>query len=227
MRIFFVFLLLLNVLYAAWNFLYPVKIATQVKPLPEDLKTLQLLSEIDKPAPDEFPVSEPESVKIDSEPESKPVLPPSCYTLGPFKDENIMQQVKGALAETTLELSMRKREESERHRYWVHIPSLGSRADARAMSKRLGKEKIKDFYIVRSGDNKNSISLGHFREKKHAERRLSNLKKRGFEANLEVIYRQYNLYWLDYSIGPEQAENDDFIEKFLIDGVSRLDRDCQ
>lgn len=234
MRLFLVFLLILNVLYAAWNYFQPVQTVSDVRPLPTELRSLRLLSENisnDNDSPGESVSVENAkadvSIKIETEQSSTPVDLKKCFTLGPFKDESIMQQVKGALAENVDNLVVRKREESERHRYWVRIPSLGGRAQARLMSKALADKKIKDFYIVRSGSNKNSISLGHFREKKHADRRVKNLKKHDIDAEIEVIYRNYNLYWLDYSVEDQRPENDEFIQKFIIDGVARLNRDCK
>ena len=235
MRLFLVFLLLLNLLYAVWNYFQPVKPHNRVKALPSDLKSLQMLSEVanDTSVSAEEPVnpvvSQPEQKVVPAE-EQAPVEPlpvVRCYTLGPFKDESIMQQLKAVLAEKAQGVEVRKLEESEQHRYWVHIPALKDRAAAKAMTRTLAGKKIKDFYIVRGGENNNRISLGHFREKKHADRRIKLLKKHDIKAEIEIIYRHFNIYWLDYSEVDNQIEGEDFIQEFLIDGVARLNRDCE
>jgi len=227
MRLFFVFLLILNFLFAGWQYLQPSKSEELIEPFPAELNRLQLLAELkekkqieDIESP-ELVVDTPEIVDISTE-----FIGDVCYTLGPFKDEEILQQVKGALSEQDLDVVIRKREESERHRYWVYLPAFESRAQSVEMSKKLAQKNIKDYYIVRSGDMYKSISLGHFKDKAYADRRVSNLKKRGFDAEIEVIYRNFNIFWLDYRLASNEDVSDEHVREFLVEGVVRLDRDC-
>ena len=229
MRTFFVFLLVLNLLFAAWQYFNPAKSELSVKPLPESLTPVRLINEAKEGAPLLVQSSAPIEKPLLSLPEPMAQEPAvvDCYTLGPFKDEGSINKAKKVLAERLDRMAIRKIEESERHRYWVYLPALENRKAAIAKSKDLAKRKIKDYYIVRSGEHNNGISLGHFKEKSHADRRVKKLIDLGFNAKMDVIYRRYNLYWLDYEANNEIQEHDVLIDSVTVDGVSRLTRACK
>ena len=252
MRLFLVFIVLLNLLYAAWQFLNPSVTDSSIAPLPDNLQTLELLRET-RVSPeaegednrdlqrtgensDELAIADmvPDNVALDdvasgdAGKEAEVVeLAVSCYTLGPFKDKEIMQQLKISLSEHVQNMSVRKLRESEKHRYWVYIPSLGSRKRARQMVERLRGSQIKDFYIILNGDARNGVSLGHFKEPLHANRRYKKVKDLGFNAEIKVIYRDFDVYWLDYQFAGVQAEGSFSIQEYVTEGVSQLERQCK
>lgn len=216
------FLVILNLLYGLWQYYFPVSQITELEPLPQDLGTLHMLAEIVNE--DLAAIENP----IDEQPqENNGDKKLFCYTLGPFKDEALANTVSELLRRHVKKLKRRSREESEQHRYWVYIPSLDSRTAAIAMSKRLAKEKIKDYYIIRSGSKNNGISLGHFKEKHHAYRRLERLTALGFAVDIEPVSQVYQVYWLDYQVLGESPAELEAIKSFQEDGVARLDRACE
>lgn len=232
MRVFFLFLLIINVLIGIWFYTQPVKNHLAIKPLPENLQRIEMLHEDSvKPqakstasiAKQVVVEASADTISADSTNKSGMV----CSTLGPFKDEAILKQAQKQLHGQVLNISVRKREENQRHRYWVYMPVMASRAIAIEASKRLAQAKIGDYYRVRSGEKKNAISLGHYREKSHAERRVSNLKKAGFDTEVEVIFRKIDVFWLDYSIDESKDFDAEAVNEYLVDGVTRLDRNCK
>jgi len=239
MRILLVFIIILNVLYAGWEYLNPADNSNYIRPLADNLKTLELLHE---PATEAL-ITEGDELAITSvreggyleqveKPDSdnevgEPVVDKiSCYTLGPFKDKNIMQQLRETIAEYVMDISVRKRQESEKHRYWVYVPALQDRKQAKLVAKQLRQKNINDFYIVLSGKSKNSISLGHYREPKHASSRMKRVMDLGFKAEIEVIYRDYDIYWLDYKVDEVSGEPGFSVNEYISEGVSQLARDC-
>jgi len=242
MRLFLVFIVLLNLLYAAWQFLSPSVTDNSIAPLPDNLQTLELLRET-RVSPETEGVNNEDQQRAgensaelaidnvaldDADKEAELVeLVASCYTLGPFKDKEIMQQLKISLSEHVQNMSVRKLSESEKHRYWVYIPSLGSRKRARQMVERLRGSQIKDFYIILNGDARNGVSLGHFKEQLHANRRFKKVKDLGFNAEIKVIYRDFDVYWLDYQFAGDQVEGSFSIQEYATEGVSQLERQCK
>lgn len=250
MRTLFILLILSNIAYAGWVYLNPVKQYT-VPSLPEGLKTLVLLKDTERDA-DPLPgaTEQPEGAATDGGLEagdgaidavhlevsgSDGVLPgktastdlqPVCYTLGPFKDKLIMQQLRDSLSEEVGEVSVRQRTEAEKHRYWVYAPAK-NRRKARELAQNLRDKKVKDFYIVLKGVRKNNVSLGHFRESKHASRRVKKLNGLGFDARVDVIYRDFEVYWLDYALSGEKASENFRIGEYITDGVSQISRQCE
>ncbi len=235
MRILLVFIIVLNLLYAGWEYLNPVVRDGGVPALANSLKTLELLNEdkIDllKMQAEDNKLAEPANTEdvgepVDSIP-SESAESKTCYTLGPFKDKNIMQQLRESIAEYVSDIEVRKRQQSIKHRYWVYVPALPNKKQAKLMAKSLRQKKINDFYIVLSGSEKNSISLGHFREPTHANRRVKKVVALGFNAEIKVIYREYDIYWLDYQVNSDSAGADFSVDEYISDGVSQLVRDCR
>ncbi len=233
MRTLLVFIVVLNLLYAGWEYLNPTVKVNELKPLATSLKRLQLLNEekinaLKAASMSRNDVADNQQQKL---PDDMPVTESSeittCYTLGPFKDENIMLQLRDSIAEYVNGLSVRKRAETVKHRYWVYVPALANKKLAKLTAKKLRKKHINDFYIVLSGGEKNSISLGHFREPKHANRRMKKVQNLGFKAEIKVIYREYDIYWLDYQIESTEGESGFSVEEYISDGVSQLERACK
>ena len=222
MRILFLFLLLLNLLFAAWQYYSPEKIVVQTPPVSDRLERLVLLKEVDRLVEKEHEVIE----QVGDNVVDIAVQNKVCFTLGPYTDKDVVTQIESQIGAEVFDFVVREREEQELHRYWVYLPGYKDRNSARKGSKLLAKKNIKDYYIIQKGDKKNSISLGHFKEKPNADERVKELGKLGFEPEIEVIYRAYQLYWLDYSLKDDRAEIESKIQEYLIDGVTLLDRKC-
>lgn len=228
MRLFFLFLLIVNGLFALWIYSQPQKQAASLPPLPAGMAAIELLHPAAvEPMPS--PANDPSDEEMPAVPVAEKVVSeqPRCYTLGPFADQADADSVRRELEELADRVALRKRAEREVHRYWIYIPSLGSRTQAIEVSKSLARNNIKDYYIVRSGDNNNAISLGHFREKKHADRRIRLLESLGFEVNKEQIYRQYDLFWLDFRLAASRSLEPVNALASGTEGVARLERSCE
>ncbi len=123
----------------------------------------------------------------------------ACYSLGPFLEEKSVQSASSTLkilgVVTTYKLETRQ----EVSGYWVYIPPLPSRADARKVISMLKKRGIKDFLIVSNGLKKNAISLGFFRTRDGAQQHQTRMQALGLNPILEVSYREIAGYWLDFS----------------------------
>lgn len=236
MRIFFVFLLLLNLLFFFWQYTQPEKQTLAIKPLPSHMKPVVLLRELKGGQSVESGPVEVTVIEVVEPPEPVEVIEPdvqmmvekdSCYTLGPFEDQQRVKEVQKVLEGYSKNLAVRKIQEKEQHRYWVYLGAARNRNEAIETSQELAKKRLKDYYIVRGGENNNRISLGHYREKNSAERRMSQLKLLGYEPVLEVIYRTFDLFWLDYVLESNHLLDEGVLQDFMAEGVVKLDRACE
>lgn len=236
MRVLFYYLLVLNLLYAGWENFQPVYNHAGLPPLADDLATLELLNEsadalngvflAQVPEGDAVStVNEIEADEINQLPLKAAAL--ACFTLGPFRDEGIMRQTRESMAEFVKDIDVRVLEESEKHRYWVYVPSLPNRKQANEVARRLKESNLKDLYVVLSGAAKNSISLGHFREPVFANNRVKRVNELGIDASIEVIYKKYNVYWVDYRVAKEDADAEALINNLVSEEVSRINRICE
>jgi hypothetical protein len=218
MRILFLFLLLMNLLFFGWQSWYPQQTVVAADPLPAGLSSIKLMREAEAGSHSQ----KDEIVQVEeSQPDSK-----TCHTLGPFEDEQIVEELKQKLQANTTQLTVRVIQESQLHRYWVY-QKVSNNEEALAVSRSLVQQNISDYYIMTSGVDK-KVSLGHFKEKAYAERREQQLRQLGFPVETEVVYHYFKLYWLDYALLATQRDQvKDLITPYLINEISILNRECE
>lgn len=125
---------------------------------------------------------------------------PQCRSLGPFDKRKQAEKVETLLQQQGIHLSLRVSNDARRKGYWVHLPPAASRDAARVKARKLKNEhRIKDIFIVATGQKKNSISLGVFSKFELAYRRQSEIRKLGFNAQLNDVKLPKKEYWLDWS----------------------------
>ena len=175
----------------------------------------------------------PEAGAVDKPPAAAAVVAsrlPRCYTLGPFRDLDKLRALTRDIKAYVETADFRGKEETEQSLYWVYIKPLKSRKEAIATGKRLRARKIKDFYIIREGENINGISLGYFRNKNGAQGLVKKVRKQGFDASLEPVFKTYTVYWLDYRLAAEKSIPRDVIEKHMKlnkrSEIKNMEREC-
>lgn len=240
MRISIVVLVLLNLAYFIWNYSQP-QTSSYVKPppLPQDVLTLRLVSEIEqdsKALPDalEEPQEgsgtiEPDSDEPDSELDMEPVETRKCYTLGPFEDVSESRRAAESIETQGLSVAQRTVKAQILKGYWVYLPPQPNYKRAKRISTKLASKGVKDYYIIRKGDYSNAISLGLYNDEIYGKRRISKIKTLGFEPVMKAQFREKSLYWLDYSEVGSNSLSTEFWES-IADARGRLQRiakDCE
>ena len=77
------------------------------------------------------------------------------------------------------------------------LPAAASLADAQATAQRIGAAGFGDYFIVREGNEANSIALGRYRNEDSANRRAQSLVAAGFPARAEPLGDGRVSYWID------------------------------
>ena len=220
MKLLFWVLLISNVLLGTWLYqLPPVSAEPLKKKIPEFEQSLALMNEVElKP--------EVALAVVDAPVVERNVA--ECFTIGPYKKEPDAEQVKSALLDLNASPVIRQREESERWGYRVYIKPQDNYADAQELARSLQASGVSDYYIILSGEDKNGVSLGHFKSHQHAKRRLSRVGQLGFDSELDVIEKNYDLFWVDYQVLDNSANDVDLkVASFVAEGgVSKLSRSC-
>lgn len=214
----FVLLMLLNILFAAWQYLTPNEITLDKNELPVYLSDIRLMQEL------------PGAVAVDVSAVNTEdgLIPPRffCFTLGPFSDNQVTEEIKQQLREFTEKLETRVIEENELHRYAVYLETK-SYDDAVVISKSLAQQSVTDFYIM-TKDGKKRVSLGYFKEKAYADKRIQRLTGLGYRPQTETIFRRYQLYWLDYDLNEIQKDRvNELVSPYLQNEISLLSRNCE
>jgi len=197
-----------------------------VAELPAGAPKLVLLSEVDKASL----TLDKSELKTDVE-NVKVVKTASvvnkCFTVGPFKEENKITSFEALIKKKVKKTGVRERVETLHWRYWVYLPAAGSKSKAVKLASDLARKGLKDYYVIARGEYKNSVSLGHFKEKEFAEYRLKAIKKMGYAPKMSAIEKEYTLYWLDYTAKNGNGFSNQALDEFeLGESIRQFTREC-
>lgn len=151
-----------------------------------------------------------------------------CYTLGPFKDLDRARAVSVRLDDLGADVQQRSKVEQEQYGYRVYLPPYATREEAVADARKLAEYGVRDYFIITDDqDKKNGISLGLFRKKSGAIRRMAQVRRFDFKPQMEIRYRDTTIYWLDYRHSTE-FDSGPLWRELAEDApdIQRLDRDC-
>jgi len=122
-----------------------------------------------------------------------------CRSVGPFTSQAEARRAAAMLAETGRVPLQRVTEGEVWLGYWVYIQPFASAEEADEVAQALERALVEDFYIIRDGELANAISLGVYSQQAGAEARLSEMRTRGFPAEMTDRYRSAPVYWLDFA----------------------------
>jgi len=149
-----------------------------------------------------------------------------CYTLGPFREMKTLRLVTREIKDYVVDASFRSREEQEQTMFRVLLKPVGSKQEAKALTRELASKNIKDYFIISEGPSKNAISLGYFSSKSRAYRHADRVRKLGFDVVAEPVFSTYTIYWLDYRIKADHEIPQQIFEDHLEKSSQRLNRSC-
>jgi cell division septation protein DedD len=120
-----------------------------------------------------------------------PAIPASdgnrqCFSFGPFTDAAALDAARTRLQPRVT--TLRARSVATTRRGWrVWLPPLADRASAQAMAARIEAAGFKDYYVIPTGADANSIALGRFGNEAAARRQQSALETAGFPAQVDAL----------------------------------------
>ncbi|TDR23509.1 SPOR domain-containing protein [Marinicella litoralis] len=191
MRYFFILLLMANIAFFVWTKRLSPPTKKAFTTVDVGVTPLQLVAELDTET-NNTPIPE-KPVDINDD------VQQMCFSVGPFDIEANIHAAAETLNPLVLKTNIRKITTTQEAGYWVYLPALSSRAEALKKGRELAAAFVRDYYVVTSGDNENSISLGLYREPYNADNRINELSKKGFQVNKEIRIEQWPEFWLDFS----------------------------
>ncbi len=193
LRLLFVLLSALNIAVAAWLFLGQ-PYAHVRGPTDPGVPELRLLSEM--PAAKD-PSSASGALAADASHSY------SCMTLGPFDTPQDLRDARQALGSQVARMRSRQEQTSQPTAWWVHLPAAASRTQALEQARQLANRNISDYFVVGSGDQANTVSLGLFRDPANARKRMGELVAAGFPARMSERTENVPEYWLDLMVADD------------------------
>lgn len=198
LRLLFVCLIAFNIAVGAWLFLGQ-PYARGGMPSDPGVSELRLLSELPEPAatsPVRATVSDP-AAAVPRHTNSY-----TCLALGPFATPQDLRSARQSLATQAARMRSRQEQTSQTSGWWVYLPAAGSRAQALERARQLGSHNITDYFVVSSGDQSNTVSLGLFKDPANARKRRDEVAAAGFPARMSERGESVPEYWLDLVVAP-------------------------
>lgn len=204
LRLLFVFLAALNIAVGAWLVLGQ-PYARGGYPADPGVRELRLLSEMAE-SPSTAPLSTAMAEPAPSMPAAGNANYEGCLALGPFATPQDLRDARRTLTPHVLRMRSRQEQASQNVGWWVYMPAAASHAQALATARLLDAGKINDYYVVSTGVQANTISLGLFKEAANASKRLEQVNAAGFSAKMSERSETVPQYWLDLRV----ADRDHF-----------------
>jgi SPOR domain len=228
-RLLFVLLIALNIAVAAWLWLGEDGAHNPIAS-DRDVPRLQLLAEV-PPAAHSVALPPPATQGLSSSGSAPvvaqtapapevlatvaPVLPATplaaastkrsyrCLALGPFLTQADVRGARTALAPKVARLRTRQEQTALSHGWRVYLPALPTREQALALARKLDAKDVKDYFVVSSGDQPNTISLGLFHDPANARKRRDDVAALGFPARMSELTDSVPNYWLDLVVADD------------------------
>ncbi|WP_266158964.1 SPOR domain-containing protein [Dyella silvatica] len=212
LRLLFVLLIALNMAVGAWLWLGQDD-AHGRSATDADIPPLKLLSERPaastatsssvSPSASIAPAPAPAQTAAPVAAQTLPPARPNSYTctaLGPFATQVDLRTARSALSTQAVRMRSRQEQTTQSRGWWVHLPPSGSRDRALEQARKLSASKIGDYFVVSSGDQSNTISLGLFKDPANARKRRDEVVAGGFPAQMSERTETVPEYWLDLAI---------------------------
>lgn len=222
LRLLFVLLTALNIAVGAW-LLLGQPYARGGTPSDPGVAELRLLSELPSPGP-----AATATVPAPA-PAPATVAPPrnlsySCLALGPFATPQDLRNARQALSAQATRMRSRQEQASQTSGWWVYLPAAGSRTQALAVARQLAARSINDYFVVSSGDQPNTISLGLFKDPANARKRRDEVTAAGFPARMSERSESVPEYWLDLVVA--DGGNFDWRSRVRTSGIGSHSTGC-
>ena len=151
-----------------------------------------------------------------------------CYSLGAFSVKDSLIPVISSLEKLGIKSTKRYETRSELSGYWVYIPPLPSREDARKVVSMLRERGVNDYQIVSTGINKHAISLGFFSTSEGAVQHKTHMQTLGLAPAMDESYKESSGFWLDFASLDQPALPNKLVDGLQnqYDGISMKKRQC-
>jgi hypothetical protein len=128
---------------------------------------------------------------------------PRCETIGPFASPADVRRAMDALAPLVGRIQQRQATGTQATGYRVYVSALANRDAALEAARQLASKGMSDYYVVTSGDQQNTISLGLFQDLANATQRRDQIRKLGFDARLDPKVGDVVQYWVDVTVAAD------------------------
>lgn len=200
MRLLFLILLLLNLVYFGWHHYQLNGDVENFSASDPGVEKLVLLYEANKQADTvvkstQMPILEQANGMANDSGQQVAGDDSTCYEIGPFSKREDAQQLLELMKPDVKQVTLYDKSKMLT-KFWVFLPSQKNLQAAKKMVNQLASKGIKDYQILTILGKKNAISLGLYKDRKLAELQVQHIKSLGYSPEIRVIKREVSQYWL-------------------------------
>jgi len=140
-----------------------------------------------------------------------------CYVLGPFVKKNDLDTATMSLEAKEFGVDIKTNPVKEVTGYWVYLEPERSRALARLKVEEIKLKGLMDVVLLTKNEPQYAISLGFFKEKTFAVRRMLKAQSLSLNAKMEVRFKNQEYQWLKLQIKRKRDFSGDEWLTFLHD----------
>jgi hypothetical protein len=187
-RIAFIALLVVNLVYFAWAHWIDTPRPAPVNEAIARLPQLKLAEEL---PPDKRP-------QADTAKKMALTQPTACLSVGPFGDIANSAQAAALLRAKGFDPKQRAEAAQTAAGYWVYVNGLKTQAEADKALTTLEKSGIRDALVMpETTDAGRRLSLGLYSERGRADRRAQTVRQAGLNAEVAERKLPGSIYWVD------------------------------
>lgn len=167
----------------------------------QQAQTVALDQETPEPKKSPTPATPTSAVKEEAKVTSAATAPVAevadeCGRIGPFNSPKQLERFASAAGIDAS--SVEQKNLGGVQGYWVLIPALPDKNQAKEMVAKLKEAGFNDLFLFNDEPMRNTISLGLFSSKENAEKQLAVVQKAGFSAELRTKTTEGSRWWLNY-----------------------------
>lgn len=212
MKILFAALVVLNIVFFAWQFSRDDGQGEDVAAAqtPGDAPLLLLLGERTDAAGSKKEIetgkeagAEPDQAEKKKEPVQSRQPDPvnqraatSCYRIGPFQDKQRAQDFAASSQLASVQAAVEEESMRRRIGFWVKWPEELTLAGARSVMGELRNRGVSDMSITPLDNKHYALSLGIFGTRLYMEQRVDEMRALGYTTIVEDRYKRVTVYWL-------------------------------
>jgi hypothetical protein len=132
-----------------------------------------------------------------------------CYEIAGIEKRSDFEVLKSQLLKAGTTLVGEGERQISRQTFWVMLPPFGSAGAAEAVVAKLARQRAGDFYMVKTGEFANAISLGIFSTKEAAQRRVAQIRALPIKTRaprIEAIELPAKRHWIAFSASDPAPE---------------------
>ena len=129
----------------------------------------------------------------------------ACFSFGPIADEIQATGLHDWFSSHGGLAQLRHTDEQGRQLFWVYLSPEESRQEAMTTIRSFQDKGIRDFRLIVKGNLRNAISMGLFSSQAAVNKRLGELKKKGYKPIVVPYSDGKRVYWIDAKLPEDEA----------------------